>query len=191
MKKIKNSPKKILFIILSVFLTIVILSIIFIVKNKINKQKNIDSLKIENCFTKDENGVYYNCGVVNGKIDGANPDSLEILNDLYIKDKNNVFCCPGECKKLVSADVKTFGILADGGGFYAKDAKNTYKDGDKINVDYKSFKPLNINYFLDKNGVYFDSLKIKNADLKTFKVTSDLKAEDKNNKYLSGEILKQ
>lgn len=92
---------------------------------------------------------------------GADPNTFEVLNQNWAKDKNNVYfyVVTGKTKIVNEADVKTFDIV--GQSDYAK----------------------------DKNNVYFNEI-IKNADPETFYVmnkNSDY-AKDKNNCYYMGEI---
>ncbi|MEI8067408.1 MAG: DKNYY domain-containing protein [Candidatus Shapirobacteria bacterium] len=188
MAKIKKSKNQLFLIILVTFIVITI-SIISLIKVRNNNKEivNIDAPKTESCFTKDENGVYYNCGSFdNGKIEGLDPITFKEEAN-YALDKNKVFCCTVGCVQLEGADSKTFKSIADA---YAKDKNNVYRNCEKIKVDYLTFKALNINYYMDKNGVYCSGLKIKNADINTFKVIDESNAIDKNNKYLDGQIVK-
>jgi len=57
------------------------------------------------------------------------------------------------------------------------------------NADLESFKILNHLYAKDKNNVYFQNKKIISADLKTFSLIDDLNAKDKNHAYFLGESL--
>jgi hypothetical protein len=65
-------------------------------------------------------------------VDKADPDTFEIINNTYSKDKNNVFCDKGQEIELIDrADVHSFEDLKYGLSYeYAKDKKNTFRNCD-------------------------------------------------------------
>lgn len=98
-------------------------------------------------------------------IKGADPNTFEILNTLYSKDKNYVYFIDEE---LVDSDTKTFEIINN---FYSKDKKNVYYLKYKLlNSDPSTFKVYDNS--IKKEEIYYE-------------------AEDKNNYYQDGIIVKR
>lgn len=78
-------------------------------------------------YLKDKNNVYYldaYIGPPNVKIvKGAEPKSFTVINNLYSKDKNNIFC---DSEILRGVDINTFEIVSGNDEITAKDSKNRY-----------------------------------------------------------------
>ena len=172
-------------------------------KNIPLKDYNSDG-KIHSHFIKDKNNVYYQ----GYKIEGADPNTFEILKGSYFKDKNNVYklicsqtingrknkpggnyCYSYSIKKMKEADPNTFEALEHG---HFKDKNNVYFYEDKIKgADTKTFESLKYSYSKDKNNVYYQGKKMQGADPNTFKTNKDYgEAEDKNHKYYLGKVKK-
>jgi len=167
---------------------------------------DLDSFEVieawgDGLFAKDKKHIY--CG---GKIIiNADPDSFQILNTSYSKDKNNVFYN----KMKHDYDKASFGVISNIdpdnfyvlGDLYAKDDKNIFYLNKKIeNADLVTFK-LIVNagkdYAIDENYVYFNGIAVAGADPETFNhVMTDyhynIYYKDKNAvfKLKSGEIKK-
>ena len=88
---------------------------------KIEENINTSAVKVLNKFYfKDNKNVY----LMYGKVEGADPDTFELLTDNmgYSKDKNNVYYT---FSVVEGADVKTFEIIKEIFA-YAKDKNNLY-----------------------------------------------------------------
>jgi hypothetical protein len=196
MRKNKKSFFKMIFLLLLVLIGLGVIGFIVSIKN--NSKTTISGIKTINsdvresddavCFKIKKDGVYYSCGVGGSeKIEGVDTKTFKELDYGYVKDNNHVFYCGPECDVITMADVNTFEAL---GEFYAKDIKNIYQGYEILDVDYNSFKILGMNYYSDKNGIYFSGNKLKNADLVTFKVIGDMYGVDSNKVfYLDKEII--
>lgn len=184
---------------------------------KNSKLKGISSKKfdilLENYsmyFLRDKNSVYL--FTINDPIDTTwqkleaiptiDPDSFEVLDDWYFKDKSNVYYYDLSRKdkfmKIPLADTGTFTVLTEG---YSKDANNVYYYGEKIeSVHSEGFKIVKStpqgNFIKDDDGVYLFSLqyegnndtkyKIKvfnNVDAPSFAMYNEYYGKDKNNIY--------
>ncbi len=132
--------------------------------------------------------------------------SFEILNDFYLKDKNNIYydACRGQCFShvyvLQDADVESFEVLNNGycDNCYAKDKNNIYFSIHALeNVDYDSFEVINERYARDKDYVYDGDKKLEFVDVESFEVLvyegDNRYLKDKNNiywqKYSTGNLL--
>jgi len=131
------------------------------------------------------------------KIKNADPNSFQILNDRYMKDKNNVFY--NETKKITTvknADPESFLVVDSDNG---KDKNHFYWYGEMrkgkepiLSQDYGEVSPYN----KDEKFVYYGNQEILGADSETFIVLSQNYAKDKNNVYCydyhgSGEKIKK
>ena len=109
--------------------------------------------------------------------------------------KNNYYNIIVKRKNL---DESTFRCLEGG---YAKDKNHVYTFPDDVldEADPNTFEVLNLMYGRDKNQIYFSNNKLSGSDLNSFKTYNEtLKteeiyydAEDKNNYYLAGDIVKK
>ena len=112
--------------------------------------------------------------------------------EIFINDYYNIIV------KRKDIDKTTFKCLEGG---YAKDKNNVYVFPDyKLDeADPNTFEVLSLMYGRDKNQIYFSNNKLSNSDLSTFKAyDKELKtdeifydAEDKNNYYQVGKIVKK
>ena len=155
-------------------------------------------------YYRDKNNIYSRGKVIKG----VDIKTFELLNDpqeedSYFKDKNNIYFYGRKIKK---SDPLTFEFLDDG---YSMDKNNVYFRGNTYprrsgrtrykKADIKTFKVLKKNYAKDKNYVYFGYIVFKNSDPETFIVYETEKklnnfnyeAEDKNNYYYHGRIMKK
>ncbi len=138
-----------------------------------------------------EDGVY--CG--SELVKEANLEEIEIINDTYAKDKNNVYYCDAywsEYEIIENGDVETFTMIND---TYAKDKNNVYYEDcwtyycdlniTDINPDF--FKDLGQGFVKDNKNVYYGSRKHEELDVDTFKFLNDSYygdfAKDKNSVY--------
>ncbi len=132
---------------------------------KIEENINTSVVKILNKFYfKDNKNVY----LMYGKVEGADPDTFELLTDNmgYSKDKNNVYYT---FSVVEGADVKTFEIIKEIFA-YAKDKNNLYYDGiqiDKINT--KDFSILSEDLIRNNNKIFFQGTPLKEIDGKKFR----------------------
>lgn len=146
-------------------------------------------------YLKDKNGIYN----IDGNSDNLvleklpyDPQTYEVINQLYSKDKNNIYYLN---RKIIGADLPTFQIGSDG---FSKDKNNIYLEGKKIlGVDRDTIKIIELPYIKDKNNVYYGNKKIEGADKNTFELIYDFGSvvnryysKDKNNVYYENKKLK-
>jgi len=94
--------------------------------------KNIDanSFKISGNYLKDKNGIYYAETTKDNdkkvvKMDNVEIASFKVLNIIYAKDKNNVYC---EGQIMKEADPVTFYLRdSDGVSYRSADKNNKYQ----------------------------------------------------------------
>lgn len=136
---------------------------------------------------------------------GADPRSFEELNSLYGRDSSHVFIVrdeepfftPGILK---NADSDSFVVFGD--TLWAKDKNSIYKTGGQYpynSFDIGSFEALTDSYVKDMNKVCFLTIEaetttcpIDSADAATFEIVKGQEgydSQDKNHKYLNGEIV--
>ena len=146
-------------------------------------------------YLKDKNGIYN----IDGNSDNLvleklpyDPQTYEVINQLYSKDKNNIYYLN---RKIIGVDLPTFQIGSDG---FSKDKNNIYLEGKKIlGVDRDTIKIIELPYIKDKNNVYYGNKKIEGADKNTFELIYDFGSvvnryysKDKNNVYYENKKLK-
>lgn len=109
-------------------------------------------------YAKDKNSVYR--GPVT--ILGFNPQTFEILDQSYVKDKNGAYFVHlndvgriQSASEVLGADLSTFTAIEDTS--FAKDKDNVYHALDKIGgiADLSSFVKIKNAYFKDKYNVYY------------------------------------
>lgn len=133
-------------------------------------------------YSKDKNNVY---SPENGwiqKVNGANPKTIKVLNQFYLKDDKNVFF---NDKKILGADANSF-IALDKENGYAKDKNSVYYFGQKVEgANAKTFEVISDGeYSKDDKNVYVSGEIIKGADPKTFREFPETSySRDKNNLY--------
>ena len=133
-------------------------------------------------YSKDKNNVY---SPENGwiqRINGANPKTIKVLNQFYLKDDKNVFF---NDEKILGADANSF-IALDKENGYAKDKNSVYYFGQKVEgADPKTFEVISDGeYSKDDKNVYASGEIIKGADPKTFREFPETSySRDKNNLY--------
>lgn len=144
-------------------------------------------------YSKDKNNVY---SPENGwiqRVNGANPKTIKVLNQFYLKDDKNVFF---NDKKILGADANSF-IALDKENGYAKDKNSVYYFGQKVEgADPKTFEVISDGeYSKDDENVYVvtpddaseNTRIIENADKDTFEVMENNRySKDKNNIYYLG-----
>lgn len=165
----------------------------------------------EKIYAVDNKAVYYS-GI---PIAFAEPGSFKLLKNGYAIDKNHVFLqgeiIYGASPKQVSffndnisvikagefifyeyqgfnpCDVKSF-LPFKNDKRWSRDAKCVYyKDRIVATADANTFMPLNYQYAKDKNGIFYESTRLDDADLATFKVIDwhNFSARDKLGCYQS------
>ena len=133
-------------------------------------------------YSKDKNNVY---SPENGwiqRVTGANPKTIKVLNQFYLKDDKNVFF---NDKKILGADANSF-IALDKENGYAKDKNSVYYFGQKVEgSNAKTFEVISDGeYSKDDKNVYASGEIIKGADPKTFREFPETSySRDKNNLY--------
>ena len=133
-------------------------------------------------YSKDKNNVY---SPENGwiqRVNGANPKTIKVLNQFYLKDDKNVFF---NDKKILGADANSF-IALDKENGYAKDKNTVYYFGQKVEgANAKTFEVISDGeYSKDDKNVYASGEIIKGADPKTFREFPETSySRDKNNLY--------
>ena len=152
------------------------------------------------CFTVFDDVIKERVKVIIEKVDGANPKTFKFTGyNFYGKDDKNVY---QGVTKLDGIDPKTFKeidyeTIKDKNGVYI--LNGNYKKLKVDGLDVKSFEEIDNNYFRDKNSIYYkmneNIYKLKNADLKTFKILNSADnrytnfSKDKNNVYYKNKIL--
>lgn len=153
-----------------------------------------------NGYLKDNTSVFYE----SKKIKNADPDSFKLLelnetnkNAYFSKDNKRVYF-KGE--EIESANPNQFNVIE---GNYSKDNKSVFFKNKLIkDANPKSFrfiKPLSGTnceiehdefYATDEKFIYYGSMKIRDADLKTFETEyTCYKAHDKNYNYEKEKII--
>ena len=133
-------------------------------------------------YSKDKNNVY---SPENGwiqRVNGANPKTIKVLNQFYLKDDKNVFF---NDEKILGADANSF-IALDKENGYAKDKNSVYYFGQKVEgANPKTFEVISDGeYSKDDKNVYASGEIIKGADPKTFRKFPETSySRDKNNLY--------
>ena len=133
-------------------------------------------------YSKDKNNVY---SPENGwiqRVNGANPKTIKVLNQFYLKDDKNVFF---NDEKILGADANSF-IALDKENGYAKDKNSVYYFGQKVEgANPKTFEVISDGeYSKDDKNVYASGEIIKGADPKTFREFPETSySRDKNNLY--------
>ena len=133
-------------------------------------------------YSKDKNNVY---SPENGwiqRVNGANPKTIKVLNQFYLKDDKNVFF---NDEKILGADANSF-IALDKENGYAKDKNSVYYFGQKVEgANPKTFEVISDGeYSKDDKNVYASGEIIKGADSKTFREFPETSySRDKNNLY--------
>jgi hypothetical protein len=133
-------------------------------------------------YSKDKNNVY---SPENGwiqRVNGANPKTIKVLNQFYLKDDKNVFF---NDKKILGADANSF-IALDKENGYAKDKNSVYYFGQKVEgANAKTFEVISDGeYSKDDKNVYASGEVIKGADPETFREFPETSySRDKNNLY--------
>lgn len=115
------------------------------------------------CFGKDKNRVYY----YSREIPNSDPTTFKLLGEGYSSDKNNVYYIMENIFLVIKgANSKSFQVLGSSGSGYA--------------------------YAKDKNFAYYDGVKLKGSDGKSFTlIQGDGKynAKDKKNYYKGSQII--
>lgn len=185
-----------------------------IISADVNTFKILDSTKM---YAKDKNKVYF----LGDIIEGADPNSFELLNKpYYTKDKNYVylsstkFCSYPEtfsfignyyCKNKkyiyrpigrgdkVTDDVEHFKLLKEEGLFdYAIDSKFAYVNGEKIeNVNPKTYKPIKQGFSKDDKQIFYLNKKIPISDYPSFEVLQLPYSKDNYRAYFREFIIEQ
>lgn len=133
-------------------------------------------------YSKDKNNVY---SPENGwiqRVNGANPKTIKVLNQFYLKDDKNVFF---NDEKILGANANSF-IALDKENGYAKDKNSVYYFGQKVEgANPKTFEVISDGeYSKDDKNVYASGEIIKGADSKTFREFPETSySRDKNNLY--------
>jgi hypothetical protein len=111
-----------------------------------------------NHYAKDKRYVFWN----DQKIDGADPESFELMNNHFTKDKNNLYC---DGKITTKVDKESFVALTEN---LSKDVSHVYYDGCNFKifqaVDLGSFEIIGTttdssysSYSRDKNHAFFNN----------------------------------
>lgn len=167
-------------------------------------------------FFKKNGEVFFYYRENDFKVEGADADSFQILNDSFAKDKNHIFfkyfILTGvdeatfqildygyskdknqvffNEKALPNVNAQTFVVLSVS---FAKDNNKIYYHGEPTIVDINSYEivsdEIGASYIKDKNNVYFDNELMLYADPSSFQVLTDGYSKDKNRVYISGRTM--
>lgn len=142
-------------------------------------------------YSKDKNYLYYNNEIVKGldiKTFKIVSQDSEKIN--FFKDKNHLYNEYAEIMENIYA--KTFEILKDEkykdkNGIYRYVSNRFYIDFESM--DSKSYEKLGGAYVKYKNNIYWYNVRIKNADVNSFKILDDNMsyAKDRNHIYNGSE----
>ena len=155
------------------------------------------NLSLFSSYKVNNNKVYYDDII----LEDVDIQSFQILSLIYAKDKNSVYSFD---QKLSDIDYQTFTICFIQNNEripsnYTKDKNAVYYANVKLEADIDSFIALENYYGKDKNVVFFEDHKLKYIDVKTFVSYEESRiingisynAEDKNNYYSFGKIVKK
>jgi len=112
-------------------------------------------------------------------------ESLTVLNHHFVKDNKTAYL---ERRPIAGSDGKTFELISD---HYAKDSKKYYYctpvDGQyeikTITCHYESFVVIDYQYAKDNNSVFYDGIKLSDAESSTFELISFGYAKDNQHVY--------
>lgn len=178
-------------------LIIVIIAVISLVacvtENKLTGISNLSEK--EQAYTKDSNHACH----IDSIIESVDPESLEVLDSYFCRDKSNVFF-HGEIQDDI--DAATFKSIPNikedifGAGLY-QDANAVYRvvmgEGGGIvlfryeNADLETFEVLAYGVAKDKYRVYYYSDVLEGADPTTFEIPTGQYFKDKERVYFRGE----
>ncbi len=159
----------------------------------VNNQELSEKIQINEEFSKDQSHVYdaYKC-LPKEALDKLDPQTFEVVNTCFVKDKNVVFFrpfCGQDClyERNTMADPATLEYLTDD---FLRDKNfvfNSYggNSDEKIikDADPKTFIVLGNNFSKDKGHVFYEDVIIDNADSSTFEVVGDATARDKHHTF--------
>jgi hypothetical protein len=161
--------------------------------------------KLNDTWAKDRKHIY----CYGGRVTKADVNSFQALNPLYAKDKNHCYYPGGIIKE---ADVESFRVLDDGvclfeyrNAFgdhththcasqgYAADAKKVFYHVNTIDkpcvvgkADPVSFQVLECGYGRDRQSVYYQNSRLKDADAQSFEVIPPHWGRDKKSVFYQG-----
>ncbi|MCK5590477.1 MAG: DKNYY domain-containing protein [Candidatus Pacebacteria bacterium] len=119
-------------------------------------------------------------------IEGADPESMEIIGDYYTRDKQHVYF-GGE--QVTEADRATFCHI---GGVLAKDKNNIYCFGKVFSgVDSSTFEYVGGSFSKDKNSAYMYTYIMRDVDLETFEYLGSSYTRDANKIYLADKVISE
>lgn len=149
---------------------------------------NKNFVVLNDAFGKDDTAAYYK----EYSISGADIKTFTALDRHYAKDANTVYYCDEEregqnyyltkhsvIKSIKGAKPATFTILGDGMEGYAKDSEQAYYGGTGFKVtDVTTLTVINGRFVKDQYAVYFDQVRVTNADPASFQVVNEFYAKD-------------
>lgn len=135
-------------------------------------------------YERDANNLYY----MDKILENADPDSFVFLNYLYFKDKDHAFY---EKQLINDSDAESFKTFE-----YFIKYPEVNKDRDSSDSSYsklhrkkESYSQVS-KYSKDKNNVYFETLKITNADPINFELINDYFGKDNKQVYFENKPIK-
>ncbi|MFC1615927.1 DKNYY domain-containing protein, partial [Patescibacteria group bacterium] len=132
-------------------------------------------------YAKDINNVYKFGEIING----ADPETIEIINENFTKDQNHVFW---DIKMISGVDLNSFEPINSA---ISQDSSNIYCEDGILTTDVENYQFVteNTGYATDSINVYFWCTQLENSDSSTFEVVINDFAKDKNNIYYQGFII--
>jgi len=139
-------------------------------------------------YAKDKYNVYYGINTING----ADPETFQLLSILYSIDKNS---CYYSGNPIIYSDPETFELIF---GRLARDKNYVYFNGQQFSDNPSSFTILNKDYAKDNQSVwYISSTFLRNSKIDTltvasvddFEVISGRYAKDSKYVYINGRII--
>lgn len=117
------------------------------------------------CYDTNNHMIYY----IDTKINWLNPNTVELINDQFIKDSQWVYW------RGILLDWINPKEFQDLGGGYLRDINSIYFNTKKVEwADLKSFSVLTDEYAKDTYSVFWEWRKIEWADPKTFEILEHL-----------------
>lgn len=142
-----------------------------------------NNLKID--LALDKNYVFINTSI----LELADPNTFEQIKGYYWKDKKNVYLLSHWEPRIIDADPKTFEVFNN--DIWSKDKNHIYYKVCKvIEVESKSFVPIDEDWGKDDSFYYHQNLKLYSLDYKSAKILNSNYIKDKNSVFFCGTFAK-
>ena len=127
-------------------------------------------------YFKSDNKLYQGGRV----IEDVDAETFKPINNIYAKDKNNIYLSYNDGLSTSDLDVDTFELLGEA---HAKDKNGVYFFKFKIEgMDSETAEGVGDWYIKDKNSVYFGDAWVKNADPNSIEVINQYNEDEEGDK---------